>query len=648
MNDQDKIIQNFQGGVLFFNIKSQVKKLSPNVNTLSVLNETVVNSIQAGAKKIDIFFSFESSEDLFIKEPCLSEIKITDNGEGFHEKNIESFCTYGSTLKEELGCKGIGRLFFLKIFDTIEIRSFLKESNKEVYIHFNEQFRKEQVEENHTSNAITQNSTTIVFKDIRNPYKKPYGLKECKESLYDHILPLLYLRRNNHNIQINLMDEQQRDKGFDIKTNNLPAFQTLEFDIREQVTNTKNKVKFTLHYSFLESKDPKGALEGFYCAHQRTVCNFKEMKLKISPIKNKKIIFLLTSDFLDLTINDERNEFNIYEVKTDMVHTLSWEQINNALKENIKSILYQEFPELDKKNKDIMRKIKEENLHLADYLSDLDTLGGLIDSETVIKKGEEIYSRDKTEFRKQLKEEKIDSEEIIRKASSLAGKELIEYVLTRDKIISQLEKFHDDSEKKEHLIHDLILKKGTDSDRIAPISLKENNIWLIDDKFMSYSYIASDKSIKESLFKIGYEAGNRRRPDLSVFFLNNNNNHNAVIIELKPFTDDSDKKFDGLSQLRKYAEALKNTEGLDCIWYYLITKIDENFRKELVKDDYQPLFSNEDNIYFKYYNNMSLYLYVMSSDALIADAKARNKVFIDITKELSGLGCSEEEKKNAA
>ena len=42
------------------------------------------------------------------------------------EKNIESFNNYRSSLKRDLGCKGIGRFLYLKIFEKIQIKSLDK------------------------------------------------------------------------------------------------------------------------------------------------------------------------------------------------------------------------------------------------------------------------------------------------------------------------------------------------------------------------------------------------------------------------------------------------------------------------------------------------------------------------------------------
>src|SRR5262249_14028438 len=48
---------------------------------------------------------------------------VTDNGEGFHDENIKSFETLDSEYRAKLGCRGVGRLLWLKAFSNVEVLS---------------------------------------------------------------------------------------------------------------------------------------------------------------------------------------------------------------------------------------------------------------------------------------------------------------------------------------------------------------------------------------------------------------------------------------------------------------------------------------------------------------------------------------------
>ena len=92
-----------------------------------------------------------------------------------------------------------------------------------------------------------------------------------------------------------------------------------------------NPIDFTLHYSI--TSETEESLIEFYCANKRTVCKFRDKELKILPIKDSNVILLVTSPYFDSVVNDERDDFDIYPKQTDLTRHLSWEQINNKLKE---------------------------------------------------------------------------------------------------------------------------------------------------------------------------------------------------------------------------------------------------------------------------------------------------------------------------
>ncbi len=539
-----------------FNIKSQVKKLSNRIDLFSVISEAVVNSIQANATKIDIIFDSEKQNNLLseIEEqpPLIKELKIIDNGDGFNDINIKSFCTYGSDLKESLGCKGIGRLCFLKIFNKVDVVSLIKKNNQKISFNFSDEFTEGLIKKE-TENSIDGNKTTISFGNIKDSYKRALDISYYKERLYHHILPLLYLRKDTQKIEINFIHNQNKDDNSSIKTEDLPAFETKRFEIQEHQTNDKSKIAFVLHYSFVESTKSDGLLNDYYCANDRAVCKFKDKELKITPLQKNKTTFLLTSAFLDKAVNDERNDFTIYPKQVDLMHHLSWEQINIALKKEIKDILYKKFPDLETENKKITKAIKEENLHLIDYLQDIDSLGGLVNSESIIEKAELLFLKDKSDFRKELKKtSNKDSQEVIRKASDLAGKELIEYVLTRDKIIDQLGILDLKKEKDEEIVRNHFLQRGKVGTDYSPIPAKENRLWLLDDKFMTYNYVASEKAINTLLDSIGLnKTDSLDRFDIGIYSNSNSSETKKVIlIEMKKLSANYKENGEGINQLR--------------------------------------------------------------------------------------------------
>lgn len=124
------------------NLAGQVNQMKlPKSKALWPLFETIVNSIQSleetksceaplitiVANRLDYAqMTTEGTEEL----NHFNEFIVTDNGEGFIEKNYHSFLEAYSTLKLSKGCKGIGRFLWLKAFDSVSVKSIYMENDK--------------------------------------------------------------------------------------------------------------------------------------------------------------------------------------------------------------------------------------------------------------------------------------------------------------------------------------------------------------------------------------------------------------------------------------------------------------------------------------------------------------------------------------
>ena len=93
-----------------------------------------LNNIESGT--IDIVF--QRDNDINLETDDASEIDniiITDNGVGFNEQNFSNFKRGYTTSKD--GCKGIGRISFLKVFEKAVISStYIGEDGNKYKIEF--------------------------------------------------------------------------------------------------------------------------------------------------------------------------------------------------------------------------------------------------------------------------------------------------------------------------------------------------------------------------------------------------------------------------------------------------------------------------------------------------------------------------------
>lgn len=199
----------------------------PFSHSLMPLFEAVVNSIHAisevtsdpdyGQIVIDIirmpqatleFDDAKSRRGVVPQEPILG-FKIYDNGAGFHANNMLSFETLDSEYKAGQGCRGVGRLLWLKAFEAVEVTSNYHDQNRLL---------------RHRSFSFTANQGVAGLQDIEavsgskletcvhlSGFEKKYREKSAKSartianSLFEHCL--WYFVRDGGAPEISIIDD---------------------------------------------------------------------------------------------------------------------------------------------------------------------------------------------------------------------------------------------------------------------------------------------------------------------------------------------------------------------------------------------------------------------------------------------------------
>lgn len=132
------------------------------------------------------------------------------------------------------------------------------------------------------------------------------------------------------------------------------------------------------------------------------------------------------------------------------------------------------------------------------------------------------------------------TQEEYEKSLELSSRVLTEYVLYRNVIIEKLKKI--DKTNSEADIHNLIVPMRSKlSKEHFHNDLFTNNAWLLDDRYMSYSTILSDKHMGEILENITIDADSNddkkeKRPDIAIIFSNDPTEAkkvDVVVVELK-------------------------------------------------------------------------------------------------------------------
>ena len=206
-------------GIIHTNIKSIVNALK-DITWEQVIFEAITNSLQANATEIKIKF-IQKSLDLNNTKKYVERIIIEDNGDGFNKDNTNSFKTYLSTHKKDLGAKGIGRFLYLKKFNEINIESLDKK------IHF---VIDKDIEVNNLNEQIF-NKTFIYFNKPKINFVVDF--EELEQKIRDHFIVYFKLYKKQASIKLFENDiEKVKIKSSNIDINKI-ANENLKKSIEE-------------------------------------------------------------------------------------------------------------------------------------------------------------------------------------------------------------------------------------------------------------------------------------------------------------------------------------------------------------------------------------------------------------------------------
>lgn len=628
-------------GGLSIPINIAVKRFSDKISFIQPIIEAITNSLEANAKNITIKIALDEIVDLNDNHQFkIKEYLIEDDGEGFTQANISSFLTYMSDFKFKFGCKGVGRITWLKVFDKVKVESYC--NNQKIYFDFDLLFDESKINYENLKEPVS-NKTIIKFINVNKnfyadgkyDYKLDGNLQNLRDLIEENLLIKLSLLKST-NTDFNINFESSNGEIVEpISHNSIHELKQKSFIIN---TDTES-YHFDIYYSF--SDNNKKINSAYFCANGRTV---KEIPTKIvSNILPQKMssILLVTSNYLDNHVNNERNEFDI--IDKGNLGILSWETINESLANKIEEILVTEFPNFKDDNEKNINELIDEYPYLSKYIKEDNSL--IKNKDRILVESKKKFEKDKTQvsnkFRKLLEDNKINSEEfdnVVHSISEISARELAEYIVYRQQIIEALRKISNESDKSEKKLHELFIEKGKESKK-SEHNIYDNNLWLFDDKFMSYVYAASDKEIKAITNALNEEdTQDKYRPDIALFYSHgqDNKNRDAILVEFKACGANLNEKMKAPWEINRNALVIREViPNINRLWCFCITQFTDKVIKGLKSQDFKPLFSNQENqdIFYRYYVNNDAHCYYLSIESLIEDADTRNNLFINIIKQ---------------
>ncbi len=539
------------------NIQGTIDNIRSKSNVYTPIIEAIVNSIDSIQKaktkngevkvivKRDSPGLFTESDQL----PQVRHVEIHDNGAGFTKVNRDSFDTFYSDTKKDIGGKGFGRFLFLKYFKEVKIQSNYKEVDNQHYLRTFMFGRKDEIiigEKNVTSES-KKNNTIVYLNHLQDDKVLDKELTTIARKLLEKLLiffvsetatcPKIIIEDFSSKETIILNDYLNQNK--EISTLSSKTF-TIRKD-SQTVYSFTAKI-FKVYYS---TTDSKVILTG----HNREVTQttlhtyvpeFEDEfydtfgEGEKSTKKNYSIKIYILGKYLDDNVALEREAFNFDKDRTTLMYDLSQTEIEREAALLAKTLFNNEVKVRSEKK---VRRIREYVNNSAPwhktYMDEVDYSGfsyTMTDEKIEMELQKYKFQKEQNNRADLSRLLNDDSQtEFDQKLSQLASKitdtakaDLAHYVCSRKLILETLDALRQRNEdgkaKLEDEVHSLIYPMNKDSNHTT---YESHNLWILDERLVFSEYIASDR-------KISKKKGASDEPDLVVF-------HNKMFEERQSF-----------------------------------------------------------------------------------------------------------------
>jgi hypothetical protein len=654
----------------------------PLTNVLYPLFEAVVNSIHSIdslLKRGEISSTLDASITIRILrssqvtaysdvKPDIIGFEIIDSGVGFNADNFTSFQTLDSEYKIDLGCRGVGRLLWLKAFNKVNVKSSYKENGRIYTRTFDFNVANDIHNEEVKETPGVKLETSIKLSDIQKNYSK--YLRKTASTISRDLLEhcLWYFIRNGGAPEIFIDDTGDRislQNEYDslmINASDRTSFviKTRTFDITHVKLKSSLQNKHSIIYSAADRVVKEDSLQGKIPGLFGFLNDGSE---------NFAYMCFLTSDYLTENVTPERVGFNITETLEGLFANdeISFSEIRDNAFKIITEYLDQYLTEnkyigikrltdfVDRKApryRPILGRIAETDKIVDPNISDKDLDIKLhshlmVFESQLLAEGHDLMVpdgiEDKHEYSKRI-------DDYLSKASDLKRSDLANYVAHRKVILDLLKKTiqkgADGKYSKEDVLHKLIMPMQTISEAIK---FEDSNLWLVDERLAFHNYLASDKTLTSIPIT---DSDSKKEPDilgLNVYdnplLVNDGDNlplASITVVEIKrPMRNDAKagEEKDPIEQALGYLKRVRNGNVTTATgrpipdsehipgFCYVICDITPTIKDRC---DILDLRITSDKLgYFGFHKTFNAYIEVISFDRLLNMATERNKAFFD-------------------
>ncbi|WP_143015463.1 ATP-binding protein [Alloyangia pacifica] len=595
-----------------------------------------------------------------------SKIVVEDNGIGLDGTNYEAFTTTDTDNKIARGGKGVGRLLWLDCFETILVSSTSVEAGHTKHRKFrfvlSQSNQIEGYEESESEGAASDTGMLIEFNRLRdNGYKAKFPGRPAYvfQHFTSHFLPT-FIGSRSPKITVHCGDETRHypDEINSIihRKKTIEKISTADYGLLTLTLMECDKVA---------SADLQGSHFVHFIAHDRTVHSQKidgKLGLKYFGANEDRVFHaVLTGDFLDENVNQERTKFQFEDAVLDRI-------VSEVCTQHIEDFLWEPLRALRQNQRTRVKAITESYPSVAfgdvDELQDKLPSGELNDDAIFGHLSRERYRRDQRQAEKiravleRLKEPTVDVHSFASAIES-AGKaieeaeqkSLTEYIVRRKVVLDfieiLLEKVRDDtrdsSYQREDILHSFIcpLRINTLSDgakKVVPAA--SHDLWIIDERLTFAQYFSSDEEFQNLTEAVASE----ERPDILIFdhvhgLRQTDDPSRVLLVEFKrPGRTSYNADENPQHQVERYVRRLLEGGKLDVKGRPIKLREDTVFYCFIVADiigkmdDWTYSWDRTADGRGRFYQPRSGFkgsIELIAWDTLLSDARERNQAFFD-------------------
>ena len=667
-------------------LRGRVKNTGlPKSHALLPLLEAAVNGIQAidarfvgnssqGRLDLKIVRSAQAGFDLEFTGPGRAPLEpivgfvVTDNGVGFNPENMKSFETLDSDYKSAAGCRGVGRLLWLKAFSKVMVKSTYEDEQGTLH---GRQFRfsvEREVEPLDWAETLDDTGTIVELDGFGPAYQKsaPKTAAAIAREVFEHCI--WYFLRPGGAPEIRVID----DGEVVLLRELMDEFVFSEMPIK---TVEVNGQKFDMVNLCLKSSTRNQTPRLFWCAASRVVTEeniigkVPGLYGRLTDEKGADFTYVcyLSSAYLDANVRADRTAFDIDE-------TIEGEAIDGEITlNNVRKAVLDEIKVL---LADALATAQDEGkLRVNDYVSNrapryrpllkrMESLGLAVDPSMKDTELEVLLHRElqKLEAETLAESQQIFAEdgaerpadyqarldEYLAKVTDINQSDLAAYVARRRVILEVLEKLIRSNDEgkycREDQIHNLLIPMRKDSNEIGTDA---SNLWIIDERLAFHDYLASDKTFHSMPIT---DSKSTKEPDIIATRLAGSAVLAAerqtvplssiVVVEIKrPMRNDASEGNNPIDQCLGYVKQIRNggaktSDGRPIprseaapAFCYIVADLTSKMIERCENASLRP---TQDGLsYFGFNDALRVYIEVIGFDGLVNGASQRNRAFFD-------------------